>query len=228
MTPLEPGGQNGGAGLVATSLVQHLSALVPGWDFTLLTTSSSDNELAHLDAPNVSRRCVVRRGSRMSLARRVADGLLPPALRVRLKRVYWRQHTARRYERSTTELQPDLLLCPFTVPYFWRSGVPCVCIVYDLQHLTYPDFFTEEQRLNRQRHIVEACARSHRVVCISEFVRRTLLANVAVAPDLAVSVPLGLLQDLTSPDATVLDKLGVTAGQFLLYPANFWPHKNHR
>jgi len=29
MTPLEAGGQNGGAGVVATSLVRHLSELAP-------------------------------------------------------------------------------------------------------------------------------------------------------------------------------------------------------
>jgi len=53
MTPLEPGGQNGGAGLVAKSLVRHLSSLDPHSRFTLLTASDSHAELAPLDADNV-------------------------------------------------------------------------------------------------------------------------------------------------------------------------------
>ena len=41
MTPLEPGGRNGGAGLVATSLVKHLSALDAESRYTLLTADDS-------------------------------------------------------------------------------------------------------------------------------------------------------------------------------------------
>src|SRR5436190_8896084 len=58
MTPLEPGGQNGGAGLVATSLVRELGQLAPDVAFTLLTASSSHAELAALDTTNVERGCV--------------------------------------------------------------------------------------------------------------------------------------------------------------------------
>src|SRR5438105_8249382 len=58
MTPLQANGQNGGAGLVAVSLVRHLSALAPELQFTLLTSSGSHAELAPLDAPNVRRRCI--------------------------------------------------------------------------------------------------------------------------------------------------------------------------
>ena len=47
MTPLEPHGRNGGAGLVATSLVIHLSALDPASRYTLLTADDSHAELAH-------------------------------------------------------------------------------------------------------------------------------------------------------------------------------------
>ncbi|HLZ30393.1 MAG TPA: glycosyltransferase family 1 protein [Chloroflexota bacterium] len=127
----------------------------------------------------------------------------------------------------TEELRPDLLLCPFTVPYFWRPGVPCVSIVYDLQDVTYPEFFTAEQRLNRQRHIADACARSARVVCISDYVRGTLLASADVRSEQVVTIRLGLLDDFRTSDTEVCEKLGVDPGDFLLYPANYWQHKNH-
>jgi glycosyltransferase involved in cell wall biosynthesis len=106
--------------------------------------------------------------------------------------------------------------------------VPCLSIVYDLQHLTYPEFFTPEQRLNRQRHIRDACARSDRVVCISDYVRTTLLAGVDVCAERVVTIPLGLLHESLGRDTAVVDKLGLNGAAFLLYPANFWPHKNHR
>jgi glycosyltransferase involved in cell wall biosynthesis len=136
--------------------------------------------------------------------------------------------TSREYGRAADDLRPDLLFAPFTVPYFWRPGIPCVSIVYDLQHLTYPEFFSPEQQLNRRRHVADACARSARVVCISDYVRRTLLADVDVCAEQVVTIPLGLLQAPASAHHEVLDRLALRGKDFLLYPANFWPHKNHR
>jgi len=149
-------------------------------------------------------------------------------VRVRLKRAYWALRTSARYRRVAADVQPDLLLCPFTVPYFWRPEVPCVTVVHDLQHLTYPAFFTPEQRLNRQRHVQDACARSARVVCVSEFVRTTLLAGADVCAERVVTIPLGLLHAFPATDPGVVERLGLGGLDFLLYPANFWPHKNHR
>lgn len=228
MTPLESGGRNGGAGLVATSLVTHLSALAPEWHFTLLTSADSHAELAALDASNVQRRCVLAPAKKQSPARRAADTLLPTGVLVRLKRLYWAFRTASRYRRIADELSHDLLLCPFTVPYFWRAGVPTVSIVYDLQHLTYPQFFSAEQRWNRQAQLQDVCTRAAHVMCISDYVRGTLVASLVACAERAEAVPLGLLQESPEPDVAVLDRLGLGGAAFLLYPANFWPHKNHR
>jgi glycosyltransferase involved in cell wall biosynthesis len=228
MTPLDAGGQNGGAGLVAVSLVRHMSALENQFDFTLLTAQGSHAELASLDAHNVRRVCVVARPSSPTLARRVAYRLLPPPARRRIQQLYWSMRTSRKYGRATDDSRPDLLFCPFTVPYFWRPGVPCVSIVHDLQDVTYPQFFTSEQRLNRKQHVADACQKSDRVVCVSNYVRVTLLANQEVCSARVLTIPHGLLLEAGNPDYVVLERLGLHVGEFVLYPANFWPHKNHR
>src|SRR5438876_8345531 len=126
MTPLEPGGQNGGAGVVAKSLVRHLSSLDPHSRFTLLTASDSHAELASLDADNVHRSCVVDRSSAPRLARELLERVLPPRVRVRVKGVYRSLRTSRPLRRVSADLQPDLIFFPFTVPTFWRPGVQCV------------------------------------------------------------------------------------------------------
>jgi glycosyltransferase involved in cell wall biosynthesis len=228
MTPLGPNGQNGGAGLVATSIVRHVSALAPDLRLTLLTANDSHAEQAALDRDNVQRRCVITRSNPPTRVRRLIERLVPPGARVRAKRVYGALRTSRRVGRLSQDLQPDLLFSPFTLPYFWRRGVPSISTVYDLQHVRYPEFFTAEQRLNRIRHIEEAVARSERVVCISEYVRQTLLASVEVCAERVVTIPLGLLHEVPASGAPILHRLGVEGGNFLVYPANFWPHKNHR
>jgi glycosyltransferase involved in cell wall biosynthesis len=228
MTPLEPGGQNGGAGLVATALVREMSALQPQTCFTLLSAADSHTELASLESPNVRRELVAPRSNAPLAARRLADAVLPTSLRVRAKRAYHSLRTRRQAETVLQPREPSLLFCPFTIPTYWRRGVPTVTIVYDLQHVAYPEFFTREQRLNRQHHHELAVARSDRVVCISEYVRRTLLENTDCPPERAVAIRLGLIHQSVDPDTTVLNRLGLQAGTFVLYPANFWPHKNHR
>jgi glycosyltransferase involved in cell wall biosynthesis len=227
MTPLEPCGRQGGAGLVATSLVRQLSCLDPGWRLTLLTAEDSHDELAWLDSASVQRLCVRKRPGSPTLARKLVDSLLPARARVPVKDAYQRLRAGPGRAQVTQELRPDLLLCPFTVPYFWRPDVPCISIVHDLQHLSYPEFFSPEQRLNRQRHIADAVARSSRLVCMSDYVRRTVLANTRARAEQVVAIPLALLREADPADPDSVDRLGLEPRQFLLYPANFWPHKNH-
>jgi hypothetical protein len=63
LTPLVPGGENGGAKIVAMETVRGLSRLIPECQFLLLTHERSHNEPACLDAPNVRRRCVDHPGA---------------------------------------------------------------------------------------------------------------------------------------------------------------------
>jgi glycosyltransferase involved in cell wall biosynthesis len=69
------------------------------------------------------------------------------------------------------------------------------------------------------------------LVCISKYVRSTLLEHYSILPEKVVSIPIRLFDRLKkpAPGATndVLRKYGLAANEFLLYPANFWPHKNH-
>ncbi|HEY3059495.1 MAG TPA: glycosyltransferase family 1 protein [Chloroflexota bacterium] len=236
---LGPGGQNGGAGLVAVSLVENLSLLRPDLRLTLLTASASHHELAHLESERVRRLCIVddaeaplsARGTHTRLKAMARHGLdwLSPGTRVRLKQAYHNLRRRRSQSQLLRRLAPDLVFCPFTSPRV-HDSVPSVSIVYDLQHLTYPEFFDQDQWHYRQHHLRDACRRATRLVCISDFVRKTLVASFPEAAERAVSVPLGLLASPTAGGNgadSVLTRLGLTSRPFVLYPANFWPHKNH-
>jgi glycosyltransferase involved in cell wall biosynthesis len=107
-----------------------------------------------------------------------------------------------------------------------------VSIIYDLQHVHYPDFFGPEQRVYRHLHVQDACRWATRVVCVSEDARRTLLASVRVQPRKISTISLTVLQEMRPPDEqrarALLQGLGASPRRYLFYPANFWPHKNHQ
>src|SRR5690606_37039327 len=52
LTPVLPGGDNGGAKIFVLELLRTLAAMRPDHEFVLLTQAASHDELAHLDRPN--------------------------------------------------------------------------------------------------------------------------------------------------------------------------------
>src|ERR1700733_5262535 len=55
LTPVLPGGENGGAKVFVLELLRRLAELAPQTRFVLLTRAASHEELAALDGPNVRR-----------------------------------------------------------------------------------------------------------------------------------------------------------------------------
>ncbi len=250
LTPLLAGGENGGAKFVAVELVHHLSKLAPECNFVLLTSDQTHEELSYLDAPNVTRRCVryLNNLSEPTLTNRPSKNMrlrlnewcsthFPSTIYTGLKAAYfWLQShrlVAHRLPGAgiLKELGVDLLFCPFTMPFYYDPAVPVVSIIHDLQYRYYPQFFEQEDRLVRERNFKETCRLADRLVCISEYVRSTVLENSNLLPEKVVSIPHRLFDRLQKPDQetikVVLQKYELEANDFLLYPSNFWPHKNH-
>jgi len=240
LTPLVPGGDNGGAKPLAVELIRRLAAAAPECDFILLTQEKSHAELAPLDRPNVRRLCVSHPENAHPPARRAALRVRQAMLRVlpaplveKAGRLYGKV-----FERGSPaatpllrELGAELLFCPFTGVLFFDPAVPVVTLVHDLQYLCYPQFFEPEVRHERDRHFRQACRVAARVVCVSESTRAEVLRHSSLPPERVAAVLSAPQQRLAPPDsagaARVLAELGLAAGRYLLYPANFWRHKNH-
>jgi glycosyltransferase involved in cell wall biosynthesis len=209
LTPVLPGGGNGGAKVMTLELIRHLGRLAPECGFILLTAAVSHDELATLDAANIRRLCV----------QNIAKGLEELG------------NPGRPGESLVRRLGADMLFCPFTAPYYFDPSVPTVSVVYDLQYAYYPQFFDSSEIQERDRNIRTAVAAASAVVCISDHVMATLLEKMTVSADrletIHVTVPRRLGRPSSSQCESVLKTLGLTEDSFLLYPANFWPHKNH-
>lgn len=243
LTPLLPGSENGGAKIMTLELIQQLSKAAPELEFLLLTTEQNHDGLAFLDTANVWRRCVtnsnpfVARRERLSvkLKRRAREKLtaaLPAPILSRLKQLYRSVPIHPPRNSLLHSLQADLLFCPFTAPLHYDATVPVVSVIYDLQYLYYPEFFSAEDRIERDKNFRDACRLAQHVICISDYVRDTVLEHADLQPEHVTTIHIQLGQRLervrSDPDAHILGQLGLQAEQFLLYPANFWPHKNHR
>lgn len=235
LTPVLPGGENGGAKLMTIELIRNLSRIFSECEFLLLTSERSNAELASLDAANVRRLVVnreVEKSGRIQLGISRLVEFLPAGIKVRLSAL--RARVIRRSKGASllTSLNADLLFCPFTAPFFYDPEIPSVSVVYDLQHIYYPQFFTPEECYHRDKHFKEACRLSKRVICISDYVRDTVIKNGGISPQKVRTVYIRLSSRLptVSPEKVerILNRFQLISGRFLLFPANFWAHKNHQ
>jgi glycosyltransferase involved in cell wall biosynthesis/SAM-dependent methyltransferase len=200
LTAILPGGENGGAKLVATELVRAFSRVAPDRRFLLLTSASSHHEVAALEAPNVRRRPV---------------DPAPTALSELLE-----------------EERVSAMFCPMTSAPFDDPRVPVVCLVHDLQYLTYAEFFDDAEREERQRAFRRATRLADQIVTPSRYVRSTVLEHSTLTETRVTPIAHGFsVQRLPRPSersiAEALERYGLERGRYFIYPANFWPHKNH-
>lgn len=239
MTPLLPGGENGGAKIFVLELLRRISSLAPDARFILLTQAASHDELASLERDNVRRHLVLGQEAPQSLRGRLVAAVrrclsyLPERVRsvvlcaVHVLRAMTRQ---KRNDSLLCSLGADLLFCPFTAPTYSGGGVPVVCTLYDLQFRAYPQFFSTLELAGRERSFREACRKANVIVCISESTREMAMAQEGLAPERLVTSLLRMARRVT-PDRErspgVLGALGLEEKRYLVYPANFWRHKNH-
>jgi glycosyltransferase involved in cell wall biosynthesis len=221
----------------ALALVRRLAASQPATSFVLLTQSASHDELAALDGDNVRRVMVV--GPAASAQRARLFGLASRALarspafaRRRAAEIGYRVHKVLKRGGSSVlrKLDADLLFCPFTAPTYRDPRIPTVCTIYDVQFRVYPQFFAPEDVVQRERAFLDACAGATGLAAISDYSRESAIAAGHLEPRRirTICLRLGCAQMRDETRITdILGRLGLQPGRFLLYPANFWKHKNH-
>jgi glycosyltransferase involved in cell wall biosynthesis len=109
---------------------------------------------------------------------------------------------------------------PLTVMLPRVEHPPAAVSLLDIQHVFFPEFFSRAERAYRRFAYGSSLRRARTVIAISAHVRETLVERMGIEPDRVAVIHLGLDHDLFRPG-------GEPREQFLLYPANPWPHKNH-
>jgi glycosyltransferase involved in cell wall biosynthesis len=156
-----------------------------------------------------------------------------------LSRVYRRWQQARKGEwhgkfaALLASRRVDVWFCPFMYALPVDTDVPVVNTIPDLQHEHYPQFFHEHDLTLRHLGYQYSCKAAAATIGISRFVAGEITRLYDVPAERVFAIPLAL-----DPSIEALrDRAGGLADQvrakfrldreFLYYPANGWPHKNH-
>jgi len=219
-------GLAGGIESLARSFLKELIALDRETEYMLLGPQILRYTLDLRYAPNFSffpleRRYAVDR--LFELSRRLAG---------RLKWPYWQTPEVRRL-RTLRALKGAVSFSISGYIHPILRPLRNVLLVPDIQHEYHPEFFSPEQLAERRKIYQDAVQQAMHIGAISEFTRRSLIERYHVPPDKITTLYLAadpIYHARTySPqqEQRVLQKYQLPPGEYLFYPANTWPHKNH-
>jgi alpha-1,3-rhamnosyl/mannosyltransferase len=110
-------------------------------------------------------------------------------------------------------------------------GLPSMVTIHDLQPLAMPAHFSAIKRAFHRLVIPPSARHALRVVTLTDYTRRDLIARLDVRPDRVVLVPSGIAMPLDGEvdgDVDVVRRrYGLDRRRLFVYPAITYPHKNH-
>lgn len=219
----------GGARQVLVGLASGFSQLEDGDDrYDFLSYPSQDWLLAQLRGPCAQLPVADRRSSPLvqSLKR-------SPAVRRVLERsLAYRSRPAWTMPSEPTQVStssPDVV--HFLLSEAFRTELPSVYQLHDLQYLHLPELFPPAVRRRRETKDRAFCAQAHTVAVMSDWAREDLVSQLGVAREKVAVVPWASFLDAYAapgPDAVERIRRSLRLpDRFVLYPAQSWPHKNH-
>jgi glycosyltransferase involved in cell wall biosynthesis len=207
-----------------------LQALAPNYKFFLLTAPWNHEELGEYENKNTQRILIQQLGGATNTepvpSNTLARLWFKAVSKVKTKWINVFPITLLKSHKI------DLLFCPFSAPNYAEDGIPTVAIVYDLQHLDYPEFFIQEERERRDKFLANLLKVADRIACISEFSRQSFIKKLNASADKLDVVYISIYDRWSGlNEETVkryLQELDLKDCEYAFYPANYWPHKNHR
>ncbi len=120
----------------------------------------------------------------------------------------------------------DVLYAPFGVTQFMRPGVPLVSLIVDTLHRDVPAALPIEEVNYRDQWFARVVREATFIQGISRHVVQKLGQHFDVPPARCFHTYIPAQNRLPAP-VEAPPTPGAPASPFFLYPANFWPHKNH-
>jgi glycosyltransferase involved in cell wall biosynthesis len=122
-------------------------------------------------------------------------------------------------------LATDVVHFPFQNAFL--TGVPSVYQPWDLQHRHLPEFFTRRQIKTREAQYRAFCQQAKVVLVASSWTKRDVIDAFGVDNNRIVVLPPPLAFDPRPREPNSASSMTRIEGDYLIYPAQPWPHKNH-
>ena len=129
----------------------------------------------------------------------------------------------------------ELLVYPFPSPLAFRTQIPYVMAIHDLQHRLQPEFpeVSADGEWEFRENIYQNGIRNATLlIADSEVGKEDILNCYGVSPDRVKVLPFlpasYLATDVTEKERKSIRIRYALPERYLFYPAQFWPHKNHK
>jgi len=123
----------------------------------------------------------------------------------------------------------DMVHFPTQAAYL--TELPSIYQPWDLQHLHYPQFFSQGEWERRELEYRAFCSQARYVCVQTEWSRQDVIQKYGIAPEKVVVIRWGSVFDAyTEPSIEAQQAISqkfALPKQFFFYPAVTWPHKNH-
>ncbi len=133
-------------------------------------------------------------------------------------------------EAALAQGQFDLLFCPLLVLDPMKVKIPSAVMMPDLQHEFFPDFFDSDTLKWRRQTYRPSTIHASQIFTLSEHAKKTIVDIFRADPAKVEVIYLDVDEEFRNsrPDkASAAFRALHLPEEFLFYPANFWPHKNH-
>lgn len=139
---------------------------------------------------------------------------------------FLRQYGPFRYELpnapdAVKQINPDVV--HFPLQFGFKTSIPSVYQPHDLQHLHFPEFFSDETLYLRNKVYADMMMQASIIAVGNDWTVNDVREKYPQYSGKVRNVPVNP-QTLNINDAAVMENL---PKPFLYYPAAFWPHKNH-
>ena len=125
----------------------------------------------------------------------------------------------------------DIVLAPIYSTSLLHTSKPFAFTLHDLQDHYYPENFLWWQRILRYQINARLSRRARRIICESQYVRRDIVRLFDTAEERIAVLPAPPLRQFRADENdSSLEAVRIRPKlpeNFLFYPAQFWPHKNH-
>lgn len=127
------------------------------------------------------------------------------------------------------EDRSDVVYIPTTTLFPYQFRKPTIVSMHDIQQVHFPQFFSNRERLQRKIKFGLTAEFATKIQASSQFIKQDLLSHFKdLTPAQICVISEGVsIEEFSKPrNVDVISKYSIPP-DFLFFPAQLWPHKNH-